>query len=71
MPNYLVLKKSTFSAGTNIFNSMKILKIEKVKFKATLRKYLCTHFGYSVDEFLCVKMMYNTAFVKCLQYFTL
>jgi hypothetical protein len=28
-------QKSTFSAGTKIFNSMKILKYEKVKFKAT------------------------------------
>ena len=59
-------QKGIFSAGTKIFKSMKILKHEKVKFKASLRKYLCTHSSYSVDEFLCVKMMYNTAFVKCL-----
>ena len=76
MPNYLVFKKSTSSAGTEIFKSLppsiKILKKDKAKLKATLRKYLCTQTFYSVDEFfLCEKMMYNTLFVKCLQYFTL
>jgi hypothetical protein len=48
MPNYLVFKKSTFSAGIKIFNSLpcslKILKIEKTKFKAILKRYLNTHF---------------------------
>ena len=45
-----------------------ILKNEKAKFKATLRKYLHAHSFYSVNEFfiLYVKMIYNTAFVKCL-----
>jgi len=42
-----------------------IFKNGKAKFKAALKKYLHIHSFYSVDEFLCVKMIYNTVFVKC------
>jgi len=55
MPTHLVLKKSTFYTGIKIFNSLPrnltILKNEKAKFKAALRKYLNTHSFYSGDEF--------------------
>ena len=48
-------QKSTFYAGIKIFNSLPssltILKNDKAKFKATLRKYLNTQFFSSVDEF--------------------
>jgi len=37
-----------------------ILKNDKVEFKAALGKYLNTHLFYSVNEFLCVGMIYNT-----------
>jgi hypothetical protein len=43
MPTYLVFKKSTFYFGITIFkslpHSLAILKNEKAKFKAALRKY--------------------------------
>jgi len=35
-------------------------KNEKAQFKAALRKYLNMHSFYSVDDFLCVKIIYNT-----------
>jgi hypothetical protein len=48
-------QKSTLSAGIKIFNSLPlnvtILRDDKAKFKAGFRKYLHTHFSYSVDEF--------------------
>jgi hypothetical protein len=54
-PNPGCSQKSTFYAGIKIFNSLPrnltILKNEKAKFKAALRKYLNTHSFYSVDEF--------------------
>jgi hypothetical protein len=57
--------KSTFYAGFEIFNSspcsLTILKNENSEFKKKpLRKCLNTHFFYPVDDFLCVKMIYNT-----------
>jgi hypothetical protein len=59
MPNYIVLKKSTFYAGISIFNilpiSVTILKNEKVKLQAALRQYLHTHRFYSVDNFFMCK----------------
>ena len=59
MPNYLVFKKGTFFAGLKIFNilppSVTILKKDKAKFKAALRKYLNTHSFYCVDEFFVCK----------------
>lgn len=55
--------------GIKIFNSVlpsvRILKIDKAKSKAALRKYIHTQSIYSVDDFLCIEMMYNI-FVKCL-----
>ena len=52
-------QKSTFYAGTKIFNSLPysvtILNNEKAKFKATLRKYLQTQSFYSADEFFMCK----------------
>ena len=65
--NLSCFQKSTFYAGIKIFNglppSVTILKNDKAKFKAALRKYLLIHSFYSIDEFLCVKMIYNTVFV--------
>ena len=62
-----------FYAGIKIFNILPpiviILKDDKAKFKAPLGKYLHTHSIYSVDEFLCVKIIYNTVFVKCLVFY--
>ena len=53
--NLSCIQKSTFYAGSKIFNSVppsvSILKNDKVKFKGALRKYLHTHSFYSVDEF--------------------
>jgi len=46
MPTYLVFQKSTFYASIKMFNSssptVTILKYDKAKFKAALRKYLQT-----------------------------
>jgi hypothetical protein len=47
MPTHFVVKKGTFYAGIKMCNflppSLTILKNDKVKFKATLRKYIqCT-----------------------------
>ena len=41
-------------------HSLRICKNDKAKFKVALRKYINTHSFYSLDEFLCVKMVYNT-----------
>jgi hypothetical protein len=56
MPTYLVFK-SIIYAGIKIFStvshvvcSLTILKNDKAKFKAALRKYLNTHTFYRVDE---------------------
>jgi hypothetical protein len=43
-----------------IITLLKILKNDKVKFKLALRKHLCTHSFYSVDEFFMCKAIYNT-----------
>jgi hypothetical protein len=50
---------------------MKILKNDKAKFKAAVRKYLKTHSCYFVDEFFMYKGDQQYCFVKCLYYFTL
>ena len=68
--NLSCFQKSTFYAGIKIFNSLPpsltILKNDKAKFKAALRKYLPTPSFYSVHEFLSVKIIYYTLFVKYL-----
>ena len=48
--------------------SVTIPKNGKEMFNAAFRKYQHTHTHccYTADGFLCVKMMYNTVFVKCL-----
>ena len=56
--NLPCFQKSAFYAGIKIFNSLPpsftILKHDKAKFKATLRKYLYTHSLHSVDKlFMC------------------
>jgi hypothetical protein len=57
--NLSCFQKSTFYAGIKIFNGLPsgvtILKNDKAKFEAALRKYLNTHFLYSVDEFFICK----------------
>jgi len=57
MPTYLFLK-SIFYAGMKIFNSLPpsktVLKNNKAKFKAALRKYVHTQYFYSVYEFFYV-----------------
>jgi hypothetical protein len=57
-------QKRIFYAGIKIFNSLpgspKTLMNQKVEFKVALRKHLSTHCFYSVGEFFCVKMLYNT-----------
>ena len=57
--NPYCFQKSTFYAGIKIFNGLPpivtILKNDKAKFKAALRKCLHTHFSYSVDEFFMCK----------------
>jgi hypothetical protein len=62
-------KKCTVCAGIKIFKSLPpsttILKNDKAKLTAALRKYLLTRSFYSIDEFFCVKISYNTVFVKC------
>jgi hypothetical protein len=61
--NLSCLQKNMFYAGIRILNSLPYsltsLKNEKAKFKLALR-YLNTHSFYSVDKFLCVKMIHNT-----------
>ena len=57
--NLSCIQKSTFYAGIKIFNSLPlsvtILKMDKAKFKAVLRKYLHTHSCYSVHEYFKCK----------------
>jgi hypothetical protein len=57
--NISCFQKSTFYAGIRIFNRLPLslisLKNEKTKFKVALRKYLNTHYFYSVDEFFMCK----------------
>jgi len=52
-------QRSAFFAGIKIFNSLPpsvtILKNDKTKFKAALRKYLHTHSTHSVDGFFMCK----------------
>jgi len=50
MPKYLVSK-----ICKSLPASLTILKIDKAKFKAALRKSLQTHRFYSVDEFFMHK----------------
>ena len=51
--------KSQLYAGIKLFNSLSpsvtILRNNKTKFQAALRKYLHTHSFYSVDEFFVCK----------------
>ena len=53
--NLPCFQKSTFYAGINIFNILPprvtIVKNDKAEFETALRKYLNTHFFYSVNEF--------------------
>jgi len=51
-------------------SSVTILKNDKAKFKATLRKYPHTHSFYSVYEFVWVKMIYNIFLKMCLVFYT-
>jgi hypothetical protein len=66
MPNHHVFKKSTFCAGTKIFNNLShsliILKNDKAKLKATLKKYWNTQFFSSEDEFPVQESGYLAAF---------
>ena len=56
--NLHCFQKSTFYADIKISNSLPssrtILKNDKVRFKAALRKYLNTHSIYSADELFYV-----------------
>ena len=56
--NLSCFQTSTFYAAIRIFNSLPpsvtILKHDKAKFKAALRKYLDKHCLYSVDEYFYV-----------------
>ena len=65
----LVFKKSTYYVGIKIFNSLPssvtVLKNDKTKFKAALKKYLSTHSFYSVEYFMC-KDDLEYCVVKCL-----
>jgi hypothetical protein len=58
-------QRNTFRARIKIFNSLPpsvtILKNDKGKFKAPVRKFLHTHTFYCVKELLCANMIYNTA----------
>jgi hypothetical protein len=53
--NLPCFQKSTFYTGIKMFNSLPpsvtVLKKDEVKFEAASRKYLYTHYFYSVDEF--------------------
>ena len=71
MPTYLVFKKVHY-ADIKIFNSLPtsvtILKNDKAKFKAALgNTYIHTPVTLQMN-FLCVKMIYSTVFVKWLLY---
>ena len=72
--NLSCFQERTFYAGIKIFNilppSVTILKNDKAKFKATLRKYIHTHPFCSVYEFLWVKMIYNIFLKMCLVFYT-
>jgi hypothetical protein len=54
MPTHLVFKNVHFMLASKFLSvppSLTILKNDKAKYKATLRKYLNTQFFSSVDEF--------------------
>jgi hypothetical protein len=57
--NLSCVQKSTFYAGIKIVNSLPlgvtILKNDKAKFRAALRKYIFTHSFYSLNEFFKCK----------------
>jgi hypothetical protein len=65
----LFSKKNIFYAGIKIFNSLPssvtILKNNKAKFKAALRKFLNTHSFYSVDKCFMYKDDLQYCFVQC------
>ena len=66
--NLSCLQKSTFYAGTKIFNSLPpsvtILQNDKAKFKSALRKYIHIPFTLKMNFFMCKDDIYNTVFVK-------
>jgi hypothetical protein len=68
--SFLVFKKSTFYAGIKIFNSLPssvtVLKNDKTKSRAALKKYLNTHSFYSLDEYFMCKDDLEYCVVKCL-----
>jgi len=57
--NLSCFQKSIFDTGIKIFNSLPpsvaILKNDRAKFKAALRKYLHTHPFYAINEFFMSK----------------
>ena len=65
--NLSYFQKRTYYAGIKIVNSLPpsaiILKNDKAKFKTALRKYLHTHFFYSVDELFMCKDVFCKIFV--------
>jgi hypothetical protein len=75
--NQSLYQTSTFYAGTKIFNilppNVTILRNDKAKCflkSAVLRKYLHTHSVYSVDDFLCVKIIHNIFCKNFVEFYT-
>ena len=66
MPTYLVFKKVYSMLAWKfwtVYHLVTVLKNDKAKCKAALRKYIHTHPFFSVYEFfLCVKIIYNIDF---------
>jgi hypothetical protein len=65
MPTYLVFKKVHYMMASEftivyLLHSLTSLKNEKAKFKVALKRYLNIHSFYSVDEFLCAKIIHKT-----------
>ena len=62
--NLSCFQRNTFCARIKIFKSLPlsvtILKYDMAKFKPPLTKLFHTHTFYSVEEFLCAKIIHNT-----------
>jgi len=69
MPTCLIFKKVYLvlvSKFSTVYHTVNILKNDKAKFKAVLRKFLHTHSFYSVDKCFTCKDDLLYCFVQCL-----
>ena len=51
--------------------SLTVLQTGKTKFKAVIRKYINTHSFYTVDAFVCVKLILVQFYIMFIVFYTL